>query len=234
MAAGLMVACVVAGTVQGWPWWATGVAVLALLLFALLETYERQAMNPKQIALVASIAAVASVGRVVVQGIPSVQPATFIILMAGYMFGPGTGAAVGAFTALGSNLFLGEGVWTPWQMLAWGLVGATAGWLHQWFPRWRVWWLVPFAFLWGYVFGWIMNLQVLLGGGPISWAAYGLLCVRSVWFDTNHALTTAALTAVAGPVVMREFERYRRRMQVHRSAEGALSNRLHSKGEEES
>ena len=39
---------------------------------------------------------------------------------------------VGATSALVSNLFFGQGPWTPWQMLAWGAVGAAGG-LHR--PR---------------------------------------------------------------------------------------------------
>ena len=41
--------------------------------------------------------------------------------------GPGPGFMVGATTALVSNLFFGQGPWTPWQMLAWGVVGAAGG-----------------------------------------------------------------------------------------------------------
>src|SRR5216110_3431207 len=33
-------------------------------------------------------------------------------------------ATVGGTAALVSNFFLGQGVWTPWQMLAWGACGA--------------------------------------------------------------------------------------------------------------
>ncbi len=59
--------------------------------------------------------------------LPNVKPVTFIVLVSGVALGPGPGFMVGATSALVSNLFFGQGPWTPWQMLAWGLVGAVGG-----------------------------------------------------------------------------------------------------------
>ncbi len=211
------------GTWLAWPWYASAVACLALLAFSFLESYELQAVNPKYLALVATVSALAAVGRAVMQGIPGVQPATFFVIMTGYVFGPVTGLAVGAFAALGSNLFLGEGAWTPWQMLAWGLAGLTAGWFRALCPRFRLLWMVPFSFAWGFLFGWIMNTSVLLGGAHISLPAYLALCAASVPFDTNHALANAALVAVAGPLVNREFGRFQKKLRTAELRENDLS-----------
>lgn len=70
---------------------------------------------------------VASFGRVVFNFIPQVQPVTAIVIISGITFGPQTGFMSGALSALISNMYLGHGPWTPWQMLAWGTVGALAG-----------------------------------------------------------------------------------------------------------
>ena len=45
------------------------------------------------------------------------------MLLAGYALGGAPGFAVGAITPLVSNIFMGQGPWTPWQMAAWGGVG---------------------------------------------------------------------------------------------------------------
>ena len=45
------------------------------------------------------------------------------MILAGYALGPAPGFAVGALTALVSNLWFGQGPWTPWQMAGWGLCG---------------------------------------------------------------------------------------------------------------
>ena len=45
----------------------------------------------------------------------------------GICFGKHSGFMVGALSALVSNMIIGQGFWTPFQMLAWGLVGLIAG-----------------------------------------------------------------------------------------------------------
>ena len=44
-------------------------------------------------------------------------------LVVGYALGPLPGFTVGALGMLASNILLGQGPYTPWQMAAWGLVG---------------------------------------------------------------------------------------------------------------
>jgi energy-coupling factor transport system substrate-specific component len=213
----LAVAALSWGAYAGWPWYATALAFVGFSAYGFFTLYEVKAVDPKYVAIVATLSAIAAVSRVVVQGIPGVQPATFFVILSGFSFGPATGAAVGAFTAIGSDFFLGEGGWTPWQMFAWGLAGATAGWLRQINPTLHTSWLVPFGFAWGFFFGWIMNTWSLLGGsGTVSLAAYGLLCIQSFWFDLAHALATSLFLLVAGSSVYRLLERFRRRLVITR------------------
>ena len=100
----------------------SGLALLAAGLFA----FERRRFDPRALALAATLAALATAGRVLVP-IPSAKPVTAVCLLAGICLGPASGAAVGASTALLSNAFLGQGPWTPWQMLLWGLIGVAGG-----------------------------------------------------------------------------------------------------------
>src|SRR5215204_1740995 len=81
----------------------------------------------KEIVLVATLAAVAAAGRVLFVAIPGVQPVTVITVAAGAALGPRAGFATGALAALASNFFLGQGPWTPWQMLGWGACGLAGG-----------------------------------------------------------------------------------------------------------
>ena len=75
------------------------------------------------LALVATLAALAALGRIAFAPLPNVKPTTDIVLFAGFALGGAPGFAVGAVGALASNLFFGQGPWTPWQMAGWGLVG---------------------------------------------------------------------------------------------------------------
>ena len=55
--------------------------------------------------------------------IPNVVATTDIVLITGFAVGAAPGFAVGALAAAVSNIWLGQGPWTPWEMAGWGLVG---------------------------------------------------------------------------------------------------------------
>ena len=85
--------------------------------------YERRRPPAKLVALVAALAALAVAARVLFAAVPNVQGTTDVALLSGYVLGPAPGFMVGALAALASNVFLGQGPWTPWQMVGWGAAG---------------------------------------------------------------------------------------------------------------
>ena len=186
-----------------------GVAPLLLGLVA----WERGPGGVREVSLVATLGAAAAAGRVVLGGVPSVQPVTALCTVVGISLGPRAGAAVGAVAALLSNAFLGQGPWTPWQMLAWGLVGASAGLLAPLLRRRPV--LLAFGGVWGFLFGAIMNLWLLAAFGPtVSWPAFVATEGRAVAFDLAHAIANVVLLAAAGPALIRLLDRYARRLRT--------------------
>src|SRR4051794_11957403 len=104
-------------------WLAASFVGLGVALAAGFGWYERSRPSARLLAVVATLAALAILGRIAFAPLPNVKPTTDIVLIAGYALGGAPGFAVGAVAALGSNLFFGQGPWTPWQMGAWGLVG---------------------------------------------------------------------------------------------------------------
>ena len=105
---------------------ATLLAAFALVAggFAWLE---QGGDTARDLTLVATLGGIAAAGRVLFVPIPNVQPVTVIVAAAGVALGPRRGFAVGALAAIASNMFLGQGAHTPWQMLAWGGCGVLAG-----------------------------------------------------------------------------------------------------------
>ncbi|MER3410504.1 MAG: ECF transporter S component, partial [Thermoleophilia bacterium] len=105
-------------------------AGLSLLLVALalvaagFAWLESGPGSAAEIALIGALGGIAAAGRVLFAAIPGVQPVTVITIAAGAGLSARAGIAVGAVAALVSNLFLGQGPWTPWQMLGWGACGA--------------------------------------------------------------------------------------------------------------
>ncbi|HXB65271.1 MAG TPA: prenyltransferase/squalene oxidase repeat-containing protein [Solirubrobacteraceae bacterium] len=115
---------------MSWPLASFTLVGMVLLIGWLV--YERARPSARMVAVVATLAAVAALGRDAFVALPDVKPITAIVLVVGYALGPLPGFTVGAVGMLASNVMLGQGSYTPWQMAAWGLVGllgAGLGWL---------------------------------------------------------------------------------------------------------
>ena len=105
------------------------VAVLTIVLF--ISGFEKRKIGTRRLVLTAAFVALASIGRVICSPLPGVNPVTAITIFVAIYMGSETGFMVGAFSALISNMFAGMGVWTPFQMFAWGLIGTFAGLLSK-------------------------------------------------------------------------------------------------------
>ena len=193
---------------MNWGLVATTLVILAIIAF--FFEFEAAAVGSKEIALVAMLGAVSAVLRVPFAAIPGVQPCTYLIICTGYVFGPVAGFMVGAITALVSNFFLGQGPWTPYQMLAWGLVGVTATYLRRFNMNTK--WLVIFGIAWGYVFGWIMNIFFWASFVyPLTLRTFIVAQLSSVWFDSFHAVGNAIFLGVFGTRTISILERFKKR-----------------------
>ena len=188
-------------------------ADVALLLAAALAigmlVVETGPNRSRELALVAALAAAAAGGRVLFAAIPNVQPLTMVVAVTGVTLGARAGLATGATAALASNVFLGQGPWTPWQMAGWGLVGLTAAagapLLRNRYA------LAVFGLAWGFLFDWLMDVWAWtsLGAGATSFAA---LVSTGLWFDVAHAAGNVLLALVAGPTLIRTIDRYARKL----------------------
>ncbi len=180
-------------------WGLFSLVIAGLVVLMLLWRFEHSQAAAKEVALVATMAAIAAIFRVPFVFIGGLQPTTFMVMITGYVFGAQTGFVVGALAALVSNFFLGQGPWTPWQMLGWGLCGVLAAILPGRpgsFKR------VPFALLaglCGYLFGWLMNLWHWLGFVyPLSIHTFLAVYAASFPFDTLHALGNVVFSLLFG------------------------------------
>jgi energy-coupling factor transport system substrate-specific component len=106
---------------MSWPIGAFAVVTLVLAVGWL--AYERARPPARTVALVATLAALAALGRDAFVALPDVKPITAMTFVVGYALGPLPGFSVGALGMLASNMLLGQGPYTPWQMAAWGGVG---------------------------------------------------------------------------------------------------------------
>ncbi len=191
-----------------------GLLSLVFLLVLLLEfffVFNEKIDGSKDIALIAILGTISAAARVPFAGIPSVQPSTFIIMTAGMIFGAYAGFMVGVETALLSNFFLGQGPWTPWQMLAWGLAGVVGSALK--FTKDKRYGLYIFmfvSFLYGYVYGVIMNVWYWLAFiYPHTLQSFLMVWSLSVYFDTLHAIGNVIFVDLFWLKLVKLFFRYK-------------------------
>jgi energy-coupling factor transport system substrate-specific component len=206
--------------------WSMNSLFLAIIALAILFLrFEEGEYGSREVAVVGALAAVGAAGRVLFAAVPGVQPATFIVILAGYIFGAEPGFMVGALTALLSNIFLGQGPWTPWQMLAWGLAGVSGGWLSAVMKR-KV-RIIPIAALctaWGFLFGWMMNFWFWLSFVyPLTFRSYIASNLTSFWFDLFHAAGNLFFAILLTVPVATMLLRFRERFTVEYVVEGAES-----------
>jgi energy-coupling factor transport system substrate-specific component len=174
--------------------------------------FETSVDSTKLLVVVATLGGVAAMGRVLFRVVPGVQPVTVICVAVGVALGIRAGLAVGGIAALVSNFFLGQGPWTPWQMLAWGGCGAVGGLAAPLLKR-----RIPFAIactLLGFTFSVVMDLWEWFAFYPHTWPALAVQMSRGLWFDLAHASGNLVLALVAGPELRRMLERYGRRLRT--------------------
>ena len=211
-------ACLVALAASAAVAFATHASALALLLAAaalLLGAATWLDGGPdsaKEIAVIATLAAAAAAGRVLLAPVPDVQPVTDLAVISGVTLGLRAGVGVGASAAFISNFFLGQGLWTPWQMLAWGGCGAVGALLAPLLRR-----RIPLAFtcfLLGYAFGFVLDVWNWYGFYPHTWPSFIARQAAGFPFNTAHAIGNGALALAAGPEVRRMLERYSKRLRT--------------------
>lgn len=160
-------------------------------------------MSTYKLTLIAILAALAVTGRYAFQFIPNVQPVTTIIIISAFFLGPGAGVILAVLTAYLSNLVMGMGLWTVWQISAWAVLGIASGLMGKYLRGRKMPWLVFFSFFAGYFYGFVLSMaNYMVAGNFLSYYLVGLP------FDTYHAIGNVFFMLILYPVLERVFHRY--------------------------
>lgn len=165
--------------------------MLILAMAPFFIGFEKRNLKAEEMVIISMLSAIAAIGRVPFAALPSVQPTSFVIIMSALIFGGNIGFMVGSTAAIVSNMLLGQGPWTPWQMFSWGMMGFTAGLLKDTKFMNTIAGRCIFGAVWGFLFGWIMNLWgvLYLDSTTLTWKVYLASCIASFKFDLNHAIS---------------------------------------------
>lgn len=204
------------------------VALSLILIFADLET---RRFNAKIIAVLGVLTAVNAALRLIPG--PLGFSAVFVLpILTGYVYGAEFGFLLGSLSLFVSGIVTGGlGPWLPFQMLAAGWTGLTAGWLPDLrrLGRGEALLLAAFGFAWGILFGFVINLwfwpYLAPGAAPgLTWqsglsvwlgvrryAAFYVL--TSLWWDLGRAGGNAVLLYLFSKPLLQLLRRFGRRFR---------------------
>lgn len=125
--------------------------------------------------------------RVPMQAVPSAEPITFFAILAGWLFGKKKGFLVGAGALYASNflVFGGQGIWTVFQALGFGLAGFLGGFLSK---KARIWNVVLITILGTLLFELIVNIGSIF---MFPWGIFSLF-ITALPFTIIHLISNTA------------------------------------------
>lgn len=201
----------------------------ALVIAAVMLEVRRGTMNGATVAILGMLSAVAGLLRLV--DLPGGGSGIFfLVVLAGAAFGPRFGLLLGLCAMAVSAIVTGGiGPWLPFQMLALSWMGAGAGLTgmltRRIDPRLEVLVLAVYAWVWGFLYGAIMNLWFwpFARGGALDWDPaldlagtlhryWQFYVATSLGWDAAAATANAALVLVTGLVLMRSLRRFAHRL----------------------
>ena len=101
------------------------ILIISFIPFALI--FEKRKPRAREIVLIAVMSSLTVVANIVCAYTIPFHAGTAMVIITGVALGPQAGFLVGAMSRFVCNFFMGQGSWTPWEMAAWGILGAIAG-----------------------------------------------------------------------------------------------------------
>jgi len=187
----------------------TGTLIIVEMMIPFFLSFEGRKPQARYLVVIAVMCALAIASRVVMP-IPHFKPTFAIIMLAGIAFGPEAGFMVGAVSALCSNFFIGQGPYTPWQMMAYGAGGLLAGFLAQqgWLKRNR-WILASFGFLASVLWvGPLLDLSgIFLMLSRLSWEGAIAMLISGFSVNLIHGVSTFVTMVLFSKPLLEKLDR---------------------------
>lgn len=163
------------------------ITLMALVLFSC--GFERRKTGTRRMILVAVMSALSVLGRFVFAVIPGFKPITAVVVITAMYIGGEAGFLTGALSAVISNFYFGQGPWTPFQMLSWGLIGLLAGLLATPLKKSRV-LLSLYGIFAGVAYSFLMDIwTVLWYNGSFNPALYAAALATAIPYTVMYAVS---------------------------------------------
>ncbi|OGO93201.1 MAG: hypothetical protein A2Y17_05315 [Clostridiales bacterium GWF2_38_85] len=182
-------------------------AVTIFAIAAFLLSFEHKKNSSRELTVIAVMTALSVVGRMIFALLPGFKPVTAIVVITAMYFGVEAGFLTGALSAVISNLTFGQGAWTPFQMLSWGIIGLLAGFLSPILKKSKI-MLSVYAVISGILFSFIMDFwSVLWIDNNINWARLGAFAVTALPVTIEYAVSNVIFLLLLAKPIGKKLDR---------------------------
>lgn len=185
------------------------VVILILSMLPFLVSFEAKVVSAREITLIVTLIALAVVSRMAFYLIPQVKPIAAVVIVSAVCLGAERGYIVGAFSAFVSNFMFGQGYWTPFQMVALGLVGLVAGLIFK-LIKINKWSLAGVGFVLSFaLYGLIVDMStvLMLSGDELNIKGIISVYMAGVPFSLVFGVATAVFLFMFGMPFITKIER---------------------------
>ncbi len=105
---------------------------LGIVIASFYFAFEHSHPKAGELVVVAQLCALCICARAIFSFVPYFNPVLAIIMINSVVLGVRKGFLIGSLTAFGSNFIFGQGPWTLYQMVSWGLAGVIFALLAKW------------------------------------------------------------------------------------------------------
>jgi energy-coupling factor transport system substrate-specific component len=190
------------------------IALLACLPFFI--HFEKRKPDPREMVLVAVFIAIGVVSRIAFATVPGFKPVAALTILVGIAFGPEMGFMVGALTAVLSNLYFGQGPWTPFQMFAWGIIGFGAGMIFKRADARKIWFIIPYGILAGIGYSLILDIWTALAvDNAFVLTRYLAFVAASLPTMIMYVVSNVAFLLVLSNPILSKLERIKKKYGLY-------------------
>lgn len=185
------------------------VVILIASMLPFFVSYEQKKVTARDITLTATLIALAVVSRAAFYLVPQVKPIAAVVIVSAVCLGAHKGYIVGEFSAFVSNFIFGQGMWTPFQMVALGTVGLLAGLIFRWLKVNRYTLSIVGFVLATVVYGAIVDMSTVLSAYGNNVTLKGALSIYAsgAVFSLAFGGTTAVFLFLFGMPFITKIER---------------------------
>ena len=189
------------------------VALLSCLPFFI--AFETNENTGRELVVIAVMCAISVVGRLIFAPIPGFKPVTAVVIITGAVLGAEAGFITGSMTALCSNIFFGQGPWTPFQMFSWGIIGFISGLIFFRRQKKNLIFIIIAGMLFGVLFSLLMDIWTTVSiSGSFIVNEYIACIIAAIPVTIEYAVSNAVFLAVLFNPFNKKLERIKTKYGV--------------------